>query len=212
MTRRRSEAVKKLFDRAFWLAARHFAPAHTVAIIGVAASVAVWYLAFFQERRAMVEEFNGRANNQAIVMENGIDDYWDKLYSVRALLESMTGNVTREEFENFSRSLISRHSGILNIAWAPRVKRNERAAHELAAAHDGLVDYHIRTNTATADGRLVISPERDEYYPKFYSIEPRTSTVYGIDISDGVPQARAVSHIRDENVLSITAPLLFTLP
>jgi diguanylate cyclase (GGDEF)-like protein len=141
-------------------------------------------------------------------MENGIDDYWDELYSARALIESLNRNVTREEFETFSRSLISRHTGILNIAWAPRVRRGERAAHELAAAGDGLVDYHIRTNTAAADGRLVISPERDEYYPKYYSTDTRASTVYGIDISDGTSQGQTVDHIRDENVLSITAPLL----
>lgn len=102
--------MKRLLDGDFWLGVRHFAPAHTAAIIGVAASVAVWYLAFSTEHRAMVDEFYARANNQTITMENGIDNYWDELYAVRALLESLNQNVTREEFENFSRSLISHQS------------------------------------------------------------------------------------------------------
>ena len=198
--------MKNLFGKEFWLRVRHFAPAHIVAVVGIAASVAVWYLAFSGEQRAIVQEFNGRANNQAITLQNGIDDYWDELYAVHALFESLNLNVTREEFEIFSREQLSRHTGILNIAWAPRVKRDERAAHELAAARDGVSDYHIRA--AAPDGNLIISPERDEYYPKFYSTDARTSPVYGIDLSDGGPQGQTVRHIRDEDVLSITEPLM----
>jgi diguanylate cyclase (GGDEF)-like protein len=177
-----------------------------VAIIGVTASVAVWYLAFSAEHREMVQEFNGRANNQAIIMENGVDDYWDELYAVRDFFNSLNENVTREEFETFSRAQISRHTAILNIAWAPRIERDGRVAHELAAAHDGFTDYHIRASGP--DGRLIISPVRDEYYPKFYSTDARTSPVYGIDLGDGGQQGQTVRHIRDEDVLSITEPLM----
>jgi EAL domain-containing protein (putative c-di-GMP-specific phosphodiesterase class I) len=100
--------VKRLFNTKFWRLVRHFAPAHLVAIVGIAASVAVWYLVFSAEQRAMIQEFNGRANNLATIMESGVNDYWDELY-------------------------VTHHVGILNIAWAPRVKRDERVAHELAA-------------------------------------------------------------------------------
>ena len=31
----------------------------------------------------------------------------------------------------------------------------------------------------------MVSPERDEYFPKYYSTEAITSPVYGIDLSDG---------------------------
>lgn len=136
-----------------------------VAIIGVTASIAVWYLTFSAEQRAMVQEFNGRANNQAIIMENGVDDYWDELYAVRDFFNSLNENVTREEFETFSTAQISRHTAILNIAWAPRIERERRVAHELAAADDGFTDYHIRASGP--DGRLIVSPVRDEYYPRF---------------------------------------------
>jgi CHASE1-domain containing sensor protein len=198
--------VKRLFNTKFWRLVQHFAPAHLVAIVGVAASVAVWYLVFSAERRAMIQEFNGRANNLATIMESGVNDYWEELYAVRALFGSLDQNVTREEFEIFTRSLMTHHVGILNIAWAPRVKRDERVAHELAANRDGLADYHIRA--IAADGSWVISPERDEYYPKLYSTDARISPVYGIDIGDGTSQAHTVARIRDENVVSITAPLL----
>jgi CHASE1-domain containing sensor protein len=200
------EIVKKFLSGHFWLRSRHFAPVHTVAIVGITAALAVWYLAFSAEQRATVQEFNARANNQAITMDNGIDDYWDELYSVQALVETLNQKVTRKQFETFAKALISRHPGMLNIAWAPRVTRDQRAAFELAANRDGFTDYHIRASAA--DGSLVVSPQRDEYFPKYYSTEAITSPVYGIDLSDGAQQRDTVEHIRDADVLSATAPLL----
>ena len=55
---------------------------------------------------------------------------------------SSNENVTREEFEKFPSVLLEGHTAILNVAWVPRVKREERVAHELAAARDGLALLH----------------------------------------------------------------------
>ena len=157
------------------------------------------------ETRAAIREFDSRAANQATILQNGIEDYWDELYAVQDLFESATPNITREEFAGFVRSLISRHSAILNIAWAPRVKHDERAAHEQLGDREGLPHYHIRM--LGPKGSLPVSPERDEYFPKFYSTEARGSPVYGINIDDGADQARTIARMRDEDALSITAPL-----
>ncbi len=199
--------MKRLFrmdenKRRIW----YFASILTVGIVGVAVSIFFWYVTSASENRALIQEFDGRANNQAIILQNGIDDYWNKLYAVRALFDSSTQPITREEFENFSKSLLENRVAILNIAWIPRVKREERAAHEAAATRDGLTDYHIRA--IARDGSLPISPERDEYFPKYYSTEARSSPVYGLDLNDGEARERVVNHIRDGNVLSTSPPLL----
>ena len=57
------------------------------------------------ETRAAIQEFDSRANNQATILQNGIDDYWSELYAVQALFASSNQSVTREEFEDFGRSL-----------------------------------------------------------------------------------------------------------
>jgi CHASE1-domain containing sensor protein len=158
-----------------WRRFRPFVPVLAVAMVGVAVSLLVSYLAAASVSRAFVQEFSGRAHNQAIVLQSGIDDYWDKLYAVRALFDSSSHPITRGEFESYSNSLLSRHPAILNIAWIPRVTREDRPAHELAAARDGLHDYRIRA--FAPDRSLPASPERDEYFPKFYSTESRTSPV-----------------------------------
>ena len=194
-----------LFNAKNWRLSRDLAPVLMVGACGVALSVGTWYMMAQSETRAAIQEFDSRANNQAIILENGIDDYWDELYAVRDLFTSSDHDVTRSEFEKFARTLIGRHSAILNIAWAPRVKRGERAAHEQLGASEGLPDYHIRF--LGPHGSLPVSPERDEYFPKFYSTDAKGSRVYGIDIDDGADQARTLGHIRDEDALSITAPL-----
>jgi CHASE1-domain containing sensor protein len=163
--------MRGLFQKENWHRIWDIAPVLTVGIIGVAASIFFWYLTFASENRAFVQEFDGQANNQAIILQNGIDEYWDKLYAVRALFDSSNHDVTREEFESFSQSLIGGRAAILNVAWIPHVKREERVAHEAAAVRDGLLDYHIRG--FGPDGKLSISPERNEYFPKFYSTESR---------------------------------------
>jgi diguanylate cyclase (GGDEF)-like protein len=187
-----------------WRAIWHFAPAVLVGACGFALSAGASYVASKSETRAVIQEFDSRANNKAIVLQNGIDDYWSELYAVQALFASSNLSVTREEFEDFGKSLLGRHSGMLNLAWAPRIKRDERSAHEQLGAREGLSDYHVRVNGL--NGTLPVAPERDEYFPKFYSTDP--ATVYGIDISDGVNQTRTLDHIRDDDVLSITSPLL----
>ena len=142
-------------------------------------------------RHTFALEYTQRANNQANVLQNGISNYLGKLYSVRALFDSSNHAITRDEFESFSKSLLVNQPAILNISWIPRVERNERTAHELAAARDGLPDYHIRA--IGPNGSLPVAPERDEYFPKFYSTEAWMSPAYGLDNKDGGAREQALA-------------------
>ncbi len=189
-----------------WRRAGRVAPVLIAGIVGIVASIAVWHLAVISENRTFALEYAQRADNQASVLQNGIADYLGKLYSVRALFDSSSHAITRDEFESFSKSLLVDRPAILNISWLPRIKRDERAAHELAAARDGLSDYHIRA--IAPDGSLPVSPERNEYFPKFYSTEARTSPAYGLDNKEGGAREQALDHIRDANVLSVSPPLV----
>lgn len=185
-----------------WLT--HVALVPLVAIVGVAATVSIWYLTAVSEDRAVLREFSNRANNQAVLLQSGINNYWDKLYATRALFESADDDVTRDEFGAFEKILLNGDSGILNISWAPRVTRGDRAAHEQAAVREGFSNYHIRD--ASSDGNLPIAAQRDEYFPKFFSTEARDSAVYGLDLMSG--WAPTFSHIRDADTLSITPPIM----
>jgi CHASE1-domain containing sensor protein len=100
------------------------APALTAGVVGIVASLAVWALTVTSENRTFALEYAQRADNQASVLQDGISNYLDRLYSVRALFDSSNHAIARDEFESFSNSLLVNRIAILNISWIPRVKRD----------------------------------------------------------------------------------------
>jgi len=147
-----------------------------------AAAVARW------EDRVNRIEFGNAAETQAIVMQNGMNEYISRLLALRTLFESTSDEVTRSEFETFSARLFERHPGMLRIAWLPRVSRKERADYEAAAIREGVSGYRIRSLQGES---FATAPQSDEYFPVFYSTQPKTSPVYGMDYTT-VPERRAV--------------------
>jgi diguanylate cyclase (GGDEF)-like protein/PAS domain S-box-containing protein len=178
-------------------------------MVSVLATIAGWYVSYTFEHRAFAQEFASRAHNQAASLQNRINDHFENLYALRAFFDSTNHPVSRDEFERFAQALFLGDRSILNVAWIPRVRREERAAHELSAVRDGLTNYKIRT---IVPGKgLAVAPERDEYFPKFYSTEARDSPVYGLDLKDGGVRERTLNHIRDEDVMSASPPLVLQI-
>ncbi|WP_448030221.1 bifunctional diguanylate cyclase/phosphodiesterase [Bradyrhizobium liaoningense] len=168
-------------------------------IVG-AAAVARW------EDRVNRVEFENAASAQATVMQNGTNEYISRLLALRTLFESTSDEVTRSEFETFSARLFERHPGMLRIAWLPRVNRKERAEYEAAAITDGVSGYRIKS--LQGDG-FAVAPQSDEYFPVFYSTQPKTSSVYGMDYAT-VPERRALlERARDNDRVAAIRTRLF---
>jgi diguanylate cyclase (GGDEF)-like protein len=105
-----------------------------------------------------------------------------KLVALRALFESSREEISRKQFEIFAERTLRDQTAIQSVSWIPRVSHAERAARERSAIDDGIPDYHIKA--VGSDGKLAPSPERQEYFPIFYSTEkPKTSPVFGIDLA-----------------------------
>ncbi|QPF93443.1 putative bifunctional diguanylate cyclase/phosphodiesterase [Bradyrhizobium commune] len=155
-----------------------------------AAAVARW------EDRVNRIEFESAAETEAIVMQNGMNEYISRLVALRTLFESANEEITRSEFETFSVRLFERHPGMLRIAWLPRVNRKERAEYEAAAVADGISSYRIKSLQGEGFG---VAPQSDEYFPVFYSTQPKTSPVYGMDYAT-IPERRvALERARDND-------------
>lgn len=164
-----------------------------------AAAVARW------EDRVNKLEFENAADTESIVMQNGMSEYISRLVALRTLFESANDEITRSEFETFSARLFERHPGMLRVAWLPRVNRKERAEYEAAAIADGISSYHIKS---LQGDKFALAPESDEYFPVFYSTQPKTSQVYGMDHSS-VPERRVtLERARDnDRIVAIRARL-----
>lgn len=165
-----------------------------------AAGVARW------EDRVNGIEFDSAAETEAIVIQNGMNEYISRLVALRTLFESINEDITRSEFESFSARLFERHPGMLRIAWLPRVNRKERAEYEAAAVTDGISGYRIKSLQGES---FATAPQSDEYFPVFYSTQPKTSPVYGMDYAT-VPERRAVlERARDNDRISAIRTRLY---
>src|SRR6202521_1746971 len=163
---------------------KHFLPMFMASAIGAALSIGGGLLVSQWEDRVGIQEFQAAAENQSGILQNGIDQYLSRLVALRALFESSRDEVSRRQFEIFAERILRDQTAIQSVSWIPRVSHAERAARERAAIDDGIPGYHIKAVGLGPDGSLAPSPERDEYFPIFYSTEkPKTSPVFGIDLA-----------------------------
>src|ERR1700722_7793255 len=174
----------EMSGRESWGQSKHFLPMFIASAIGAALSIGGGLLVSQWEDRVGIQEFQSVAENQSGILQNGIDQYLSRLVALRALFESSRDEVSRRQFEIFAERTLRDQIAIQSVSWIPRVSRAERAARERSAIDDGIPGYHIKAVGLGPDGSLAPSPERDEYFPIFYSTEkPKTSPVFGIDLA-----------------------------
>ena len=175
-------------------------PSIAAALVGLALSVSAWFAASLREDRLAVLELSVRANDHALILQNGINAYLSKLVALRALYNARDF-VGREELEKFARGILRGQTAILALSWIPRITQAERTAHERAAVRDGLEGYRIKS--VAPDGSLAPAANRSEYFPVFYSTElDRSSPVYGLDLDDGGLRQQTLERARDGDLMA----------
>jgi diguanylate cyclase (GGDEF)-like protein len=182
-------------------------PALVAAGVGLVLSLAAAYAVGRWEARVTKAEFEGVARTQAIVMQNGMNEYVSRLVALRTLFESANEEITRSEFETFSGRLFEQHPGILRVSWLPRMNRRERADYESAAIRDGVSGYQIKS--LGAGGSLATAPQSDEYFPVFFSTEAKTSVVYGLDYSTDPARRAILERARDDDEVTVLRTRLY---
>jgi diguanylate cyclase (GGDEF)-like protein len=178
---------------------RQILPCSLAAIVGVGLSVVSGRMTEMRDDRNARLQFDVIAENHFMVLQNGLNEYVDKLRTIRALFDSSDGPVQRNVFELFTRPLMLENSAITTLSWVPRVLNAERSDHERAAVLQGLSGYRIKS--MGTDGKMSPSPERSEYYPIFYATLPKASPLYGLDLRSEPQTLVEMEHARDEDRL-----------
>jgi diguanylate cyclase (GGDEF)-like protein len=178
---------------------RQILPCLLAAIVGIGVSVIAGRMTVLRDDRSAKLQFDVVAENHFMILQNGINEYVEKLRTVRALFDSSDGPVPRNVFELFTRPLLQENSAITTLSWVPRVLNAERTDHERAAVLQGLSGYRIKS--MGTDGKMSPSPERGEYYPIFYATVPTTSPLFGLDLRSEPQTLEEMERARDENRL-----------
>ena len=173
------------------------------ALLGVTLSLVGSYATFHWADRAAEVEFVARANNIAFTLQTGMNEYFNKIAALRALFKSSEQTVSRAEFATFTQDLLKGQTAILSVSWIPRVRRDERAANEIAAARDGIPGYRVKA--VVANGALVTAPERNEYFPVYFTTDKQNADfILGLDLADGGVREDVLKRARDSNELSVS--------
>ena len=181
---------------------RQFGPGLLAATIGIAASVIPAFMIVQADNKDAERQFRVLADNRFMVLENGLNEYANRLTAVRALFDSSTESVTRNEFEAFTRPLLNENAAIATLSWVPRITDAERAEHERKGVLEGLPNYHIKD--IGTDGKMTVSPKRSEYYPIFYATVPKSSPLYGLDLRSETATLAELERSRDEDRLGFS--------
>ena len=182
---------------------QRYLPCILAATLGIAASVISGSTSANHESRNAELQFDVVADNHFMVLQNGLNEYVNRLQALHALFDSSAEPVTRDEFAAFARPILADNSAIVTLSWVPRVLKSDRAHHERAAASQGLADYHIKA--MNADGTMTTSRERSEYYPIYYATLPKTSSLYGLDLGSEPQTLSEMDHARDVGRLGFSA-------
>lgn len=180
---------------------RHRAPIWIIAVLGTALSITGWFIISGLEDRTSTAEFNLRANNIAVILQNGVNECLANMSALGALFESVPAAVGEREFLMFSDRLLRNQLATLSLSWVPRILNEERAAHEQEAQREGGDEYRIRS--VSEDGTLDPSPAAAEYFPIYYTTEKiRTDLVRGLNLADGGIRQQPLEKARDSGMLA----------
>ena len=217
LLRRGARHIRRTVAAATWR--RQILPCLLAGLIGLGVTLIATSRVVTHDDEQAAGQFRATAENEFMTLQNGLNEYLNKLFAARALFDSSATPITREQFETFARPLL-RDIAIQNLSWVPRVLNSERAEHERAGVSQGLAGYQIKA--IDAHGKMSPSPEHSEYYPVFYATIPETSQLFGLDLRSEPTTLVELEHARDEDRLGFSmrealvstrgAGFLFSLP
>jgi two-component system cell cycle sensor histidine kinase/response regulator CckA len=152
-----------------------------VTVVGLVLSALVIFYIRREEARGRQREFERRASNTALRVEDYLRRREEALYALRNLFEYST-NVTRQEFEGFARDLRSRQVGIHALEWVPLVPAAERAQVEATMRADGFPNFEFKERAETFQ-EVRRAADRPLYAPILY-LEPLAGNepAHGYDV------------------------------
>jgi len=116
--------------------------------------------------------------------------------------------VSRSSFDAFATSLLSNQdAGIQALEWAPRVSLAQRDAVERSVQASGFAGYEIRDRQA--QGTMVRSPERPEYFPVLY-VQPYAGNELALgydDLASNAGRRQLLQHASSSGELSASVRL-----
>ncbi len=160
----------------------------TVLVGGLLGSSSLGSFLTREEARTDAAELERRVAVRQAAIETALHRAMDASSSVVGLFDAST-NVSESEFEVFAAALLERQPELRAVWWLPRVRGDERAAHEQQAWQDGHPDYRVR-GLPSELGPVQVPPGVETWPIRYVS--PRVTNVGALGLDQGSePRRRA---------------------
>ncbi len=127
-----------------WRPVGHAWPLVAAGFLGLVVAISAWFAVSIWEQRLARAKFNATAGDYASVLQNGLDDFLDSIYALRAFYDS-SHQVDRSEFALFTSQFNRNQDDIMRLVWCPRVTEEERADFERDQRENGFPNFAIKT-------------------------------------------------------------------
>jgi len=178
----------------------------TVAALGIVMSIVLARHLALREHALFDAEFEQRARERAVAIENTLQDNLSRVQSIVALFNA-SREVERDEFRVFARSILSdgRHA-LQALSFDPVVPAERRREHERRMRAEGFGEYGITEMDAA--GRPVPAGKRKSYVVVSF-LEPLegNEAALGFDVASEPARREALTRARDQGQATVTAPL-----
>jgi PAS domain S-box-containing protein len=175
-------------------------------VIIIAICLLLTVIAFNQiwewEHQKIQAGFEGNAQNCFSALEREIESNLETLLALKALYTT-SPSITRSQFRDFVRPLLSHHPSIQALEWVPLVIDSQREKYEAAAKKDGFPNFEIAERLP--QGKTVRASKRKEYFPVYF-VEPYegNSLVLGFDLASNPTRLEALELSRAIGQMVVT--------
>ncbi len=170
-------------------------PVLLLLLVGTVISLFVFRTARTWEEEHILHDFENHVLAHVDAFQKTLDLARHELEALQAFYDA-SEKVTRSEFQQYAKNLLSTNATIHALEWIPRVRAQERASYEEAARAEGLRAFEITERDA--QGNLVTAGRRDEYFPVYY-LEPYVGNeaALGYDLASNPTRLHALVEARN---------------
>ena len=176
-----------------------------VGLTGIALSIVATLVVYNWEQAKDRERFQQQSSVLVNELQRQLDSYTQLTRSVGTFLNT-SKEVTRQEFQEFTSSLLPYYDGLLGLGWSQKVENQERWLYEQKLQAEGVKDFKIREQNLK--GNQVVAGDRPVYFPTTY-IEPfnQWQNYIGLDAASDIKRLLSIEKAERIRV-SVSTPLV----
>ena len=176
-----------------------------VGLIGITISLMSMLIVENWELAKDRERFQQQSTVLVNELQRQLNSYTQLTISVGTFLNK-SEEVTQQEFQEFTSSLLPYYDGLSGLGWSKKVENQERSLYEQQLQSQGLIDFKISEHNSR--GNQVLAGDRSVYFPTTY-IEPldRWEDYIGWDAASDIKHLLSIEKA-ERTGMSVSTPLV----